>query len=454
VPKPISRGLLFASLLALVCEVPSEASGPPVYKLLYSPAFLATPGGYPATIFEGEPGLFYVLSTRGTNQFGASIFTVTSTGTFNLIHSFAPYVQSHALVQGANGLLYGAGFDSPNFHNFYFSLQASGKNVEQYSLPGQWGSGWQMIVAPPGEIYDIVAENPPGGAKVFGLARIAEDGKVAILHPFSANDCAPTGANLVYGRDGAIYGIGTQQLPGVSPGLIFRYTPRALSRLLSFPSFPYGGRLPLMAASDGDLYGLFGAGGANNTGELYRATLSGQFQTLASFPAEQAVQPQTLMQASDGNLYGTTNNTYVFRYDLKTRTLTSVYRLSPGGAQGLCPCELIQGMDGKLYGVAPFGGNYPGIGAVFSLDVGLPKPLPVISQVYPTAGPVGQKMLLWGKYLLGAKSVSFNGAPAANFSVTSGRSVHATVPPGATTGPVTITTANGSFKTSQVFTVQ
>ena len=35
-----------------------------------------------------------------------------------------------------------------------------------------------------------------------------------------------------------------------------------------------------------------------------------------------------------------------------------------------------------------------------------------------------------------------------------GQSVKATVPAGATTGPVTVTTANGSFTTTQNFTVQ
>jgi uncharacterized repeat protein (TIGR03803 family) len=405
-------------------------------------------------MLEVEPGLFYGLSSRGTDKFGASIFTVTSTGTFKLIYSFQPSVQSYTLGQGSDGLLYGAGFASHDSHNFYYSLQASGENVRQYAFPGQWGSGWQTIVAPPGNLYDIVAANPPQGSRVFGLARIGEDGEITILHEFSGSDGAPTGANIVLGPDGNIYGIGNQQLTGVSPGFIFRLTPDgAYHRLLSFTSFPYGGQLPLIAATDGNLYGLFGAGGAHNTGELYRITSSGQFGTVASFPANGMVQPQTLMQASDGNIYGTTTNTYIFRYSLATRKLTMVYQLSPSGAQGLCPCGLIQGMDGKLYGVAPFGGNYPGIGTVFSLDIGLPRPTPVISQMYPASGAAGQKVLFWGKYLLGATSVTFNGVPATGVSVTSGQSVRASVPAGATTGPVTIRTANGSFTTKSVFRV-
>jgi hypothetical protein len=63
-------------------------------------------------------------------------------------------------------------------------------------------------------------------------------------------------------------------------------------------------------------------------------------------------------------------------------------------------------------------------------------------------------VILWGNYLLGAKSVVFNGTPATSFRATSVRSVQVTVPPGATTGPVTITTAKGSYTTTNSFTVQ
>jgi hypothetical protein len=111
-------------------------------------------------------------------------------------------------------------------------------------------------------------------------------------------------------------------------------------------------------------------------------------------------------------------------------------------------------MDGKLYGVTPIGGNYPGIGAVFSLNIGLPKPKPFITGLYPSSGPVGQRVILWGNYLLGTNSVAFNGVPATSAVATSAQSVLVTVPAGAATGPVTITTANGSFTTGQNFTIQ
>ncbi len=65
-----------------------------------------------------------------------------------------------------------------------------------------------------------------------------------------------------------------------------------------------------------------------------------------------------------------------------------------------------------------------------------------------------QKVLLWGKNLRGATSVSFNGTLATKFSVPSSQGVWVWVPEGATSGPITVTTPNGSFTTMQGFTVQ
>jgi hypothetical protein len=66
---------------------------------------------------------------------------------------------------------------------------------------------------------------------------------------------------------------------------------------------------------------------------------------------------------------------------------------------------------------------------------------------------IGPCHLLWGEHLSGAVSATFNGMPAAAFQVNSTQAVMATVPAGAATGPVTITTANGSIATKQDFTV-
>ena len=371
------------------------------------------------------------------------------------------------MVQGTNGELYGPAFNPSDPHTtppqYYYSLDVSGQNIQIFPYPTtQWGSAWQTLIAPPGVLYDLVAHPPKnsGGAPIFGFARIAQTGAMTILHVFSAGEGYPLNSfnSLTRATDGSFYGVAYEHYTGVSPGFIYRVTPDgAYSKLLTFPSTPLGAAavfLPIRAASDGNLYGTFETGGTNNTGVIYQATPSGQLQTVANFPATGMAEPQTLTQAGDGNLYGTTNYNQIFRYNLTTHSLGLIYQMAPDGSQGKCGCDLIEGMDGKLYGAAPYGGPFPGLGAVFSLDIGLPKPLPVVSGLYPASGGAGQRVLLWGNYLLGATSVTFSGAAATNFKSTSVQSVYATVPTGATTGPVTITTANGSYTTTQSFTVQ
>jgi len=263
---------------------------------------------------------------------------------------------------------------------------------------------------------------------------------------------------LVLGADGDIYGFGSQSTQLDPPFFIYRLTPSGqYSVLLTFPgSYGVAHGVSLIAASDGNLYGTFSGSGVNNTGFIFQATLSGQWQTVANFPAPGTngmAEPGSLVEASDYALYGATVHNAIFRYDLATRALTLAYQMNLNNLQGGCaPCNFIQGMDGKLYGTAPGGG--PGGGAVFSLDFGLPPPKPSIAQLAPSSGTAGQQILLWGGHLLGAVSVTFNGVPAAAFQVNSTQAVVATVPAGATTGPVTITTANGSVTAKEDFRVQ
>jgi uncharacterized repeat protein (TIGR03803 family) len=447
------RKLIFVLLIALSCRRLGAAGQGPVYRLLYSPPLGSNIGAL-NDIFEVKPGLFYIMSFWTGGGLGGSVISVSSAGAFNIVYSFPQQVTMGWVVQATNETLYGSGYTGipPTGSNFYFSLDPSGKHLEQHPIPSPWEPGFETLVVPPNQLYDflgqVTSSNP-----IWAFAKVSESGDVTILYQLTSSDGGPQGSNrMVLGPDGNMYGIGVQSPSGITPTFIYRFTPSGTySRIFTFPFNP-GYDLPLIAASDGNLYGSISRGGTNNTGQIYQVTLAGHYQVMASFPAS-VVSPRTLMQAADGNLYGTNNN-QIFRYNLTTHAVTLMYQMNVGGSQGACPCELVEGMDGKLYGAAQNGGNYPGSGAVFSLGIGLPKPLPAISGLYPAKGAVGQKIILWGNYLLGVKSVSFNGILAASPASTSVQSVAVTVPAGATTGPITVTTGNGSFTTAQSFTVQ
>jgi hypothetical protein len=77
---------------------------------------------------------------------------------------------------------------------------------------------------------------------------------------------------------------------------------------------------------------------------------------------------------------------------------------------------------------------------------------PTIASFSPTSGAVGASVTITGSALTGASSVAFNGA-AASFTVNSDTQITATVPDGATTGAIAVTTAGGMATSSASFTV-
>ncbi|QUW01564.1 IPT/TIG domain-containing protein [Chloracidobacterium sp. MS 40/45] len=77
---------------------------------------------------------------------------------------------------------------------------------------------------------------------------------------------------------------------------------------------------------------------------------------------------------------------------------------------------------------------------------------PTISSFSPTSGPVGTSVTLTGTNFTGTTDVRFNGV-AATFTVNSSTQITATVPAGATTGPITVTTPDGTATSGTNFVV-
>lgn len=79
-------------------------------------------------------------------------------------------------------------------------------------------------------------------------------------------------------------------------------------------------------------------------------------------------------------------------------------------------------------------------------------PPPTITSFSPTSAPVGTLVTINGRNLSKATAVTFNGTTAVIHSDTSSQ-ITATVPAGATTGPIAVTTAGGNGSSASNFTV-
>ena len=79
---------------------------------------------------------------------------------------------------------------------------------------------------------------------------------------------------------------------------------------------------------------------------------------------------------------------------------------------------------------------------------------PTISSFSPTSGPVGTSVTIHGNNFSGpdVTSVSFNGT-SATFTIDNAQRITATVPAGATTGPIAVTSLDGTATSSTNFTV-
>jgi hypothetical protein len=80
-------------------------------------------------------------------------------------------------------------------------------------------------------------------------------------------------------------------------------------------------------------------------------------------------------------------------------------------------------------------------------------PPPTISSFTPTSGKVGTPVTITGTNFFNVQSVMFNGASASSFSLTSPTTLTTTVPPAATSGPISITTAGGTATSTGHFLV-
>jgi uncharacterized repeat protein (TIGR03803 family) len=476
-------------LFCIFCAVGAIGASAQTFKSLVS--FNGTNGFYPrAGLVQGVDANYYATTEYGGNltcnapNGCGMVFKMTPGGNLTALHRFdsTDGFNPDGLVLASNGSFYGTTYrGGANKRGTVFKITSQGKltTLLSFNYPRASHDG-ALVQATDGNFYG----EGEGTATPGTVNRITAAGKLTRLYKFcSLQNCSdgqdPDGG-LVQAADGNFYGItiygGTSSgCGGGGCGTVFKMTPSGmLTSLYSFCSqpnctdgmFPIG---PLVQATDGSFYGTTQSGGAGcpGCGTVFKITPTGTLTTLYSFCsltncADGELPSAGLVQATDGNLYGTTawggncsNCGTVFEITTGGK-LTTLYSFCPqpkctDGAQPFA--ELVQGTDGILYGTTTVGGdvscNYgAGCGTVFSLSVGLGP----FVETNPTSGKVSRPVTILGNNLTDATGVTFNGT-AATFTVVSSTEIKTTVPGGATTGFVEVTTTEGTLKSNVVFRV-
>jgi len=434
---------------------------------------------YSGIIAQGRDGNLYSGTSAGGSTLDAgATYSMTPTGTLGTLFAFGGGDGSYVLgglTLGSDGnfygTTYGGGFTTLPYGTV-FKLTLSGGFTNLYTFTA--GTDGALPTAPPiqgtdGNLYGTTCpkcNNQPGYGTIY---KITPSGIFSPLFQCDGIVCFDFPSPLVQGTDGNFYG--TSDGGGTNgQGVIFRITPAGrFTVLYNFDSthgrIPYG---PLVQASDGNFYGTALAGGSHNSGVVFKMTPGGGLTVVHNMNGTtDGYSPFAgLVQATDGNLYGANSQGGVVSADCPGGCGT-LFRIAPTGFKVLYDFDfttgnypystLTQHTNGILYGATQLGGTgsldtacvVGNCGVFYSLNIGAP---PFVTFVGPAVAKVGKTVEILGKGFTGTTSVSFGGATA-TFRVVSDTFLTATVPNGATTASVTVTTPGGTLTSNKIFRV-
>ena len=455
------RIAVLAVLIPISSMVASSASGQ-TYSVLYNfDDFHGANPMWPGIMAQGRDGSLYSTTYQGGPSNSGVIFKISTGGELSLLYSFEGAEGSapaSGLMLAPDGTFYGTtSFGGNHNRGIIFRLAPEGSGTILYNFSGGHDGG---------EPYAPPIEGTDGsfyGATAFGgfaaVYKITRSGEFTLL----GTPPGPSTSPLLQGSGGSFYGTtvtgGNHKCDPISGcGTVFRMTRDGMvTGVHAFAgtdgAYPIS---PVIEGSDGNLYGTAVQGGSSLGGVVFKLSARGSLTILhnfrdASCPNDGQYPIAGLIQASDGNFYGATSKggktdagvifevgadgSYSVLYDFD-------------GGHGYGPVSnLIQHTNGKIYGMTNQGGT-SNSGVVYSLDLGLP-PFVALARTW---GRVGQAGGILGQGFTGATSVSLNGVPAP-FKVVSDTYLTATVPPGATSGYVTVTTPSGTLTSNKKFIV-
>jgi uncharacterized repeat protein (TIGR03803 family) len=469
--------MLIAATIFAGTVVPAQAQ---TFTLLYT--FQGpndNEGAYPQGLVQGVDGNLYGVTEAGGDDGGdddaGTFFKISTSGNLKALCAFyfkkctGAQGPSANLILGANGDFYGVDLLGQNIR-----ITPTGK-LKVLNTADNTASVAPLVLASNGEFYGVnklggVNANCGGDSYCGSVYKMTAAGKLTTLYSFCSdlqNGVCLDGQNpifaLVQGSDGNLYGTtyagGNDGVNG-GYGTIFKITETGtLTTIYNFPGYTPPSSA-LVQGADGNFYGTTGAGGSGKYGPggtFFTVTPGGALTTLYNFCSllncADGSQPTNIVLATDGNYYGITfdggaNSEGTIFQITPSGTLTTLHSFD--GTDGYAPGAggtLMQDTNGTLYGTVQE--SIPGVGTLFSLDMGLG---PFVETV-PTSGKVKAKVKILGTDLTGATSVTFNGT-AATFQVASSSEITTTVPAGATSGVVKVVTAGGTTLTSnKVFQV-
>ena len=347
-------------------------------------------GGFPwAGSLIDVNGTLYGTTTLGGKHSAGTVFTVTPSGTEQVLYSFKgppQGVQPYAGLIDVNGTLYGTTlFGGAHGNGTVFMITTNPtKERTLHSFKGS-PDGFSPEAGLTDVNGTLYGTTIAGGANGFGTVfTITPSGGYSVLYSFKGvNDGVSPYAGLI-DVNGTLYGTTTAggQYGG---GTVFTIDPTAGTEEV-IHSFghqsngtppdgydPYAG----LVESNGLLYGTTSGGGIGRNGTVFVITPSGAETVIYSFPgAPNGVMPYGGVIVVNGALYGTTlyggsaNYGTLFKVSISDGSETVLHSFTGSPSDGDDPYAGLLDLNGTLYGTTYYGGSgNGGLGTVFAFSL-------------------------------------------------------------------------------------
>jgi len=404
------------------CGVVYKATSTGVVTVLH--AFKGYPNdGYRpiGVLVQGNDGNFYGTTYRGGAHNQGSVFKITPTGNFTLLHSFHygggtsfdATLPEAGLTLGTDGSFYGVGAAGGTKNaGAIFKITSAGSESVLYnfcsvSCSDGFGPATPLVLHTDGKFYGNTNGNSLGGSVFYSL----DVGFKPLISP--VNWTAKVGQTV------EILGQGFTGATAVSFN---------------------GIKAPFKIVSDTYLTATVPAGAL--TGQVTVTAFTGSMKSNRKF----LVIPQVTSFTPTSGIVGS-------KVVITGISLTQASTVTIGGK----PAAGTVNSDKQITAVVPAGAKTGKIAITtpggVAISSGTFSVVPSNSSFSPTKGAVGTSVTILGNSFTNATKVTFGGVSATSYQVIKDTQVDAVVPSGAVTGKIAITTMGGTGSSSMSFTV-
>jgi uncharacterized repeat protein (TIGR03803 family) len=417
-----------------------------------------------ANMAQGRDGNFYGISSSGDGCCQGVVYKISSTGVETPLHALASNegTNCNGLVLGTDGNFYGTCYSDPTNNGTLIKVTPTGTLALMHTFLGGTTDGCHPL-APPIQATDgnFYGTTSFCGAIGYGTVyKMTMAGVYTQIYSFQGpptDTALPLG--LIQGSDGNLWGLGNGWI--ISSGGVFKISTAGKETLVYAFQGGADGLNPytnLIQGSDGNYYGTTEGGGTANFGTVFKLTAAGVKTTLYSFPdqAHGAYPRLPLTQGPDGLLYGAATDCagggcgQAGLFDITTKgAYTNLYLYPLGQSNSIQPfAPLLLSTNGTFYSTTEQGGPVSA-GTFYSLSTTYSPFISLVS----ISGKEGAKVGILGQGFTSASVVKFGGVAVITKQLTGGTFIMATVPAGALTGTVTVTTGTKTLTAPKQFKV-